>query len=59
MMTQRHHGHFVPLTWVTLGFDYVVLGLNPAGYHLTSLVKSAPAPASLPGGTRAGSPLRP
>jgi tetratricopeptide (TPR) repeat protein len=27
-----------PLTWMTLGTDYLVWGLNPAGYHLTSLI---------------------
>jgi tetratricopeptide (TPR) repeat protein len=45
MATQHHYGHFVPLTWVTHGLDYVVWGLNPAGYHLTSLVIHATATA--------------
>ena len=31
-------GHYVPLSWMTLGLDYVVWGMNPTGYHLTSLV---------------------
>ena len=31
-------GHYVPLTWMTLGLDYVLWGMNPAGYHLTNLV---------------------
>ena len=31
-------GHYIPITWLTLGLDYVVWGLNPFGYHLTSLV---------------------
>jgi tetratricopeptide (TPR) repeat protein len=26
-----------PITWLTFGADYVVWGLNPAGFHLTSL----------------------
>ena len=30
--------HWVPLTWLTLSLDYVIWGMNPAGYHLTSLV---------------------
>ena len=30
--------HWVPLTWLTLSLDYVVWGMNPAGYHLTSLI---------------------
>ena len=31
-------GHYVPLSWMTLGFDYVLWGMNPAGYHLTSML---------------------
>ena len=31
-------GHFVPLSWMTLGLDYLVWGMNPAGYHFTTLV---------------------
>jgi len=31
-------GHYVPLSWMTLGLDYVIWGMNPAGYHLTSLL---------------------
>jgi hypothetical protein len=31
-------GHYVPLTWLTWGLDYVLWGMNPAGYHLTSLL---------------------
>ena len=30
--------HWIPLTWLTLSLDYVVWGMNPAGYHLTSLL---------------------
>ncbi|MGH7356042.1 MAG: tetratricopeptide repeat protein [Candidatus Rokuibacteriota bacterium] len=30
-------GHWIPLTWLTLGFDYVVWGMRSGGYHLTSL----------------------
>src|SRR4029453_10716480 len=30
--------HWIPLTWVTLSLDYVIWGMNPAGYHLTSLL---------------------
>jgi tetratricopeptide (TPR) repeat protein len=37
MFTTIHMGHYIPLTWVTFGFDYLVWGLNPAGYHLTNL----------------------
>jgi protein O-mannosyl-transferase len=31
-------GHWIPLTWLTFGLDYVLWGMNPFGYHLTSLV---------------------
>ena len=36
-----HLGHYIPLTWLTFGLDYVLWGMNPAGYHLTSLVLHA------------------
>ena len=32
---------YMPLTWVTYGLDYTLWGMNPAGYHLTSLVLHA------------------
>lgn len=38
MFTTFHMGHYQPLTWITLGIDYLIWGLNPAGYHLTSLL---------------------
>jgi protein O-mannosyl-transferase len=38
MFSSAHMGHYVPLTWLTLGLDYVVWGMNPLGYHLTALV---------------------
>ena len=38
MWTTFHMGHYVPLTWMTLGLDYVLWGMNPQGYHLTSLL---------------------
>jgi protein O-mannosyl-transferase len=31
-------GHWIPLTWLTFGLDFVLWGMNPFGYHLTSLV---------------------
>jgi len=37
MLTESHRGHYVPVTWLTLGLDYVVWGLDPRGYHLGSL----------------------
>jgi hypothetical protein len=33
--------HYIPLTWMTLGLDYVIWGMNPAGYHLTNLLLHA------------------
>ena len=41
MWTTFHMGHYVPLTWMTLGADYSLWGMNPAGYHLTSLLLHA------------------
>jgi len=38
MWTTFHLGHYVPLTWMTLGLDFTLWGMNPHGYHLTSLV---------------------
>lgn len=38
MFTTNHMGHYIPLTWITLGLDYLMWGLKPFGYHLTSLV---------------------
>jgi tetratricopeptide (TPR) repeat protein len=38
MWTTFHMGHYVPLSWMTLGLDYEVWGMNPTGYHLTSLL---------------------
>ncbi len=29
-------GHYQPLTWMSLGLDYVIWGMNPRGYHLTN-----------------------
>ena len=31
-------GHWIPLTWLTFGLDYVLWEMNPFGYHLTSLL---------------------
>ncbi len=40
-MLTNLHAHYMPLTWLTLGFDYVLWGMNPAGYHLTSVLLHA------------------
>jgi tetratricopeptide (TPR) repeat protein len=41
MWTTFHMGHYVPLSWMTLGLDYTLWGMNPTGYHLTSLLLHA------------------
>jgi tetratricopeptide (TPR) repeat protein len=38
MFTTFHSGHYQPLSWVTLGWDYIVWGLDPVGYHLTNII---------------------
>jgi hypothetical protein len=38
MFTTFRAGHYIPLTWLSLGLDYLLWGLHPAGYHLTSLL---------------------
>ncbi|MBI4608450.1 MAG: tetratricopeptide repeat protein [Candidatus Rokubacteria bacterium] len=38
MFTSTLMGHWVPLTWMTFGLDYLAWGMNPLGYHLTSLL---------------------
>jgi hypothetical protein len=63
-------GHWIPLTWLTFGLDFVLWGMNPFGYHLTSLVVfAANAPALYfvarrllrvrPASTKPPSPCRP
>lgn len=41
MFTTFHAGHYIPLTWLSLGVDYLLWGLHPGGYHLTSLLLHA------------------
>jgi hypothetical protein len=38
MFSTFHMGHYIPVTWLTLGADYLVWGMDPTGYHLTSLL---------------------
>src|SRR5438132_505855 len=38
MFTTFHLGPYQPLSWVTLGLDYLIWGMNPVGYHLTNLI---------------------
>src|SRR5437879_5085300 len=41
MWTTFHMGQYIPLTWMTLGMDYLFWGMNPLGYHLVSLLLHA------------------
>ncbi len=41
MFSTFHMGHYQPLTWLTLGLDHAIWGMNPKGYHLTSLLLHA------------------
>ncbi len=38
MWTTFHMGHYVPLSWMTLGLDYELWGMDARGYHFTNLV---------------------
>jgi Flp pilus assembly protein TadD len=41
MFTATVMGHYIPLTWLTLAVDHALYGMDPRGYHLTSLVLHA------------------
>ncbi len=47
MFTSTLMAHWHPVTWLTLGLDYVLWGMRPAGYHLTSLIFHAASAALL------------
>lgn len=38
MWTTTLMGHYIPLSWMTLGLDYVLWGMDARGYHLTNLL---------------------
>jgi tetratricopeptide (TPR) repeat protein len=46
MFAEFHSGHYQPLSWLTLGLDYVVWGMDPFGYHLTNVLLHALAAAA-------------
>jgi protein O-mannosyl-transferase len=46
MLTATLMGHWVPTTWATFGADYLLWGMNPHGYHLTSLLLHAATAAA-------------
>ena len=33
MWSAVHMGHYIPVTWLTFGLDYLLWGMNPAGYQ--------------------------
>lgn len=41
MFTSTLMGHYIPLTWMTFGLNYVLGGMNPWGYHLVNLLLHA------------------
>jgi Flp pilus assembly protein TadD len=41
MLTTAWSGHWAPLTWLSLSLDWARWGMNPFGYHLTSLMLHA------------------
>src|SRR5262245_25819006 len=41
MLTTAHLGHYIPVTWLTLGLDYVLWGMDPRGYHFTAMLLHA------------------
>ena len=46
MFTTFHLGPYQPLSWLTLGLDYALWGLNPLGYHLTNIILHAACAAA-------------
>ena len=38
MWTNQLQSHYIPLTWMTLGLDYVIWEMDPFGYHLTNVL---------------------
>lgn len=41
MFSTNLMGHYMPVTWMTYGLDYVLWGVDPFGYHLTNLALHA------------------
>jgi tetratricopeptide (TPR) repeat protein len=38
MWTQTLMGHYIPLTWMSLGLNYTLGGMDPWGYHLGNVL---------------------
>jgi len=43
MFTTVLMGHWMPVNWLSFGLDYLLWGMNPAGYHLTNVLLHAAA----------------
>ena len=41
MWTTTLMGHYIPLTWMSLGLNYALGGMNPWGYHLGNMLLHA------------------
>ncbi len=41
MFTTTLMGHYVPITWISFGLNYLVGGMSPRGYHLANLLLHA------------------
>lgn len=41
MFTTTLAGHYMPLTWLTLGLNYALGGMSPWGYHLAAILLHA------------------
>lgn len=41
MLTTFHKGHWIPVTWMSFGADYLVWDMEPKGYHLTNVLLHA------------------
>jgi tetratricopeptide (TPR) repeat protein len=41
MWTEPLMGHYIPLTWMSLGLNYTLGGMNPWGYHLGNMLVHA------------------
>lgn len=41
IFTAVHMGHYIPVTWLTFAGDHLLWGMDPRGYHLTSVLVHA------------------
>ena len=41
MFTNTLAGHYIPLTWLTLGLNYSLGGMNPWGFHFAAIMLHA------------------